>query len=196
MEITLTAPEEALRAQTLKEYQALLELTKNISNLEMRQAIELFLKEHSPVIDFFTLVSESNYDVRVADETPQGPSASTRENIAHIIVNLEDRIGGLEQGKFEWRDDEAKQKAEEPLRALTKPLLLERLMKADKRLVEISQDQTLPTRNIVTKYATITSAQFMRDIAPHQVFHQGLHGGLMDKMGMPRPQSYTNRWGK
>lgn len=190
VEAGLPELEVAFREQTLKDYQALLESTKIIPDVEMRKAVESFLKEHYLNIDFFTLVPESQYGVRVAAETPQGPPASTRDNLEHVIANIEDRVHGFEQGEYKWGIPDP------TLKQLSKTQLLERLMKDDKRILELAQDPANTSRQITTPFGPNTPSQFIQNLVPHQIFHQGIHMGLMDKMGMARPESYVKRWGK
>lgn len=190
VESGLPAPEAALREQTLLDYKALREFTKNIPVEEMRKAIESFLNEHYLLVDFFALVPESNYGIRVAEETPQGPSASTRDNLEHVIANLEDRVKGIEQGEYKWGMPDPK------LKELSKAQLLERLMTADKKLIGLASDPTVASRQITTPFGPNSAVQFVQNLIPHQTYHQGIHMGLMDKMGMARPESYVKRWGK
>lgn len=186
----LPEPEATLREQVLLDYKALRESKKNIPVEEMRKAIESFLNEHYLIVDFFALIPEANYGIRVAEETPQGPSASTRDNLEHIIANLEDRITGVEIGEYKWGTPDPK------LKELSKAQLLERLMTADKKLVGLASNPEVASRQITTPFGSNSAIQFVQNLVPHQIYHQGIHLGLMDKMGMARPESYVKRWGK
>lgn len=190
IEKRLTEPEAALREQVLLDYKALRESTRNIPIEGIRKAMESFLNEHYLVIDFFAFVPEANYGIRVAEETPQGPSASTRDNLEHIIANLEDRVTGMEIGEYKWGIPDPK------LKELSKAQLIERLMAVDKKLVTLAGNPAIMYHQITTPFGPNTAAQFVQELVPHQIYHQGIHMGLMDKMGMARPESYVKRWGK
>lgn len=130
------------------------------------------------------------YHERVAETTPQGPPASTRDNLIHMIGNTNDRINGLASGKYVWG------KLDPELYSLSKEDLLLKLIDADTRLFNLANFFAGQDHQVEMPYGKILSpVQFISGMIPHQIFHQGIHLGIMDKLGMSRPDTYRKRWG-
>lgn len=154
----------------------------------MRKQVEVFYSEHFLCLDFFTLVPESSYSVRISESTPQGPSDSTRDNLEHLIVNLEDRLKGIQKGEYKWSQPDLR------LKQLSKADLLQRLINADSRLLQLVFEPNI-RKTISTQRGSLSTIEFIGNMIPHQIYHQGIHIGLMDRLNMKRPNSYVARWG-
>ena len=91
----LTETETHLRKKILQDYEKLREKARLFNGPESVKEVTLgWFGEHFLNLDFFTLVPEARYGERISESSPQGPPASTRDNLEHMIANLEDRLGG------------------------------------------------------------------------------------------------------
>lgn len=188
-QLILSGDEQILRSRILEQYAVIREKVAGIANEELRRQLEKYYAEHFLLVDFFTLVPQGRYEVRIAVDTPQGSSASTRDNLVHIIANLEDRLAGLERGEYKWGYPDPS------IGRLTKADLLDRLISADSRLLDLVSVPEVASRYIATPRGTTSVTDFVGNMVPHQILHQGIHLGLMDMLGMRRPESYVARWG-
>ncbi|HCM37180.1 MAG: hypothetical protein UV61_C0001G0055 [Candidatus Gottesmanbacteria bacterium GW2011_GWB1_43_11] len=183
----LPIADQLLRESILLGYLGIVDRINHIKSEPLRNAIELYLSEHALLVDYFTWVPESLYNIRINGYTPQGPSASTRDQLIHIIENTTQRLGGFETGEYTYKSTQL------PLRLLDKSDLLAILVYTNDRLVELALGNARQT--ITTPRGIMTPADFVVDMIPHQYYHQGLHlAGPIDYLGLPWPPTYA-RWG-
>ncbi len=192
-DLSLPQDELALGYEIQQRFMGIQDRTAEFPDPEMGQEVSRYLSEQSPLVDFFLAVPESSYDVRVNEHTPQGPSASTRTNLAHLVQSLRGRTNGLWTGEIRW---EPKDQREEQL---PKRVLMEMLMDVTEEFVEVAAGTKVHKMIKIPKgkeFDAVTAVQFIRDMAGHAVLHQGIAiAGVGDLIGMPRSAAFTRRWG-
>jgi hypothetical protein len=193
--LDLPQDEQALGYETLRRFMKIQDRVAEFPDPEMGEKVKEFLNEQYLLVDFFLAVPELDYNARVNENTPQGPSASTRDNLMHLIKNMRARTDGLKTGELTWVQSDP------ILETLGKRALMGELMNATEAFVDraagtIQQKLIkIPDEKPNTFYF-VSAIQYVGGMARHAVYHQGIaNAGAGDLLGIPRLASFKRTWG-
>jgi uncharacterized damage-inducible protein DinB len=162
-----------------------------IKDQRVRTFYSLYWPQHQAIIDFYCLLAEEQFDLRLVD-MPDRKSDSPRESLAHILYVQKVYLHGVKTGKLEYTS-----MGTEHYSQLTKDELLAELERIDGELYATLTDDNYDSNRTVGVFwggqmNAIDVLYFLRD---HDILHIGWNLAYMDLVGMPRFVSLAQYWG-
>ena len=162
-----------------------------IANPQVRQFYALYWPQHQILVDYFTVLSEEQYDYRMVD-TPARKSDTPRESLAHILYVDLVYLNGVKTGVLEF-----KSMGVEHYARLPRAQLLAEMERIDSEtLAYLTADSFDPRRPVRPfwggEMGALDVLYFLRD---HDILHVGWNLALMDHLNIPRFESLIAYWG-
>ena len=163
----------------------------SITNPHVRVFYSLWWPQHQIVQDFFSGLTEAQFDYRMVD-TPQRRSDTPRTGLAHLLYVHLVYLNGVRTGKLEF-----KSMGIEHYASMTKEQLLAELEHIDQEMfahltAEMFDSQAMIEVPWGGKMNAVDVLFFLRD---HDILHIGWNLALMDHLNMPRFESLIQYWG-
>jgi uncharacterized damage-inducible protein DinB len=163
----------------------------SIKNAQVRTFYALYWPQHQAIIDFYTLLTEEQFDFRLVD-TPERKADTPRESLAHILYVQLVYFDAIQTGKLEY-----KSMGTEHYPALPRAQLLAELERIDAEMYAyLSADTFDSSRKVAVFWGGemngIDVLFFLRD---HDILHIGWNLALMDYFNMHRFESLVQYWG-
>jgi uncharacterized damage-inducible protein DinB len=163
----------------------------SIKNLQVRAFYSLWWPQHQVIYDFFTRLTEEQFDYRMVD-TPGRKSDTPRESLAHILYVELVYLNGVKTGKLEF-----KSMGVEHCGTMTKGQLLAEWERIDEEMFTYLTAETFDSQSTVDvpwggKMNAVDVLFFLRD---HDILHIGWNLALMDHLNVPRFESLIQYWG-
>lgn len=162
-----------------------------IKNPQVRTFYSLCLPQHQAVYDFFSRLTEEQFDYRMVDTTDRN-SDTPRESLAHILYVQLVYLNGVKTGKLEF-----KSMGVEHYREMAKEQLLAEMERIDTEMLAYLTDGTFDSDTRVAVFwggdmNAVDVLYFLRD---HDILHIGWNLALMDHLSIPRFESLIQYWG-
>jgi uncharacterized damage-inducible protein DinB len=163
----------------------------SITNQQVRQFYALYWPQREILHDFFSRLSESQFDFRMV-ATPERRADTPRESLAHILYVQLVYFDAVKSGTLEF-----KSLGVEHYREMTKAQLLAEWERIDEEMfAHLTGDGFDSNSHVAVFWGGDTNAievlYFLRD---HAILHVGWNLALMDHLKMPRFDSLIRYWG-
>jgi uncharacterized damage-inducible protein DinB len=157
----------------------------------VRVFYSLYWSQHRILYDFFTRLTEEQFDYRMVD-TPERKSDTPRESLAHILYVQLVYFDAVKTGKLEF-----KSMGVEHCREMTKAQLLAEMERIDEEMFVYLTAEAFDSNRTVAVFwggemNAIDVLFFLRD---HDILHIGWNMALMDHLNVPRFESLIQYWG-
>jgi uncharacterized damage-inducible protein DinB len=165
--------------------------TAGIANPQVRQFYAMYWPQHQILVDYFTVLSEEQYDYRMVD-TPARRSDTPRESLAHILYVDLVYLNGVRTGVLEF-----KSMGVEHYARLPRAQLLAEMERIDSETLATLTAESFDPRRPVRVFwggdlGALDVLYFLRD---HDILHVGWNLALMDHLNIPRFESLVGYWG-
>ena len=163
----------------------------SIKHPQVRHFYALYWPQRQIVYDFFTRLTEEQFDYRMVD-APARKSDTPRESLAHILYVQLVYLNGVRTGKLEF-----KSMGVEHYREMTKAQLLAEMERIDEEMFAYLAAETYDSSSRVQVFwggemGAVDVLYFLRD---HDILHIGWNLALMDHLNVPRFESLVQYWG-
>jgi uncharacterized damage-inducible protein DinB len=163
----------------------------SIKNPRVRHFYSLYWPQHQIVYDFFTRLTEKQFDYRMLD-TPERKADTPRESLAHILYVQLVYLSSVKAGKLEF-----KSMGVEHYREMTKAQLLAEIERIDEEMFAYLTAEAFDGNSTVDvpwggEMNAVDVLFFLRD---HDILHVGWNLALMDHLNVPRFESLIQYWG-
>ena len=163
----------------------------SIHNPQVRTFYSLWWPQHQIIYDFFTCLTEEQFDYRIVD-TPERKADTPRESLAHILYVQLVYLNGVKTGKLEF-----KSMGVERYRTLTKDQLLAEMRRIDEEMFAYLTAETFDSSGPVEVFwgGTMGAVDVLYFLRDHDILHIGWNLALMDHLNVPRFESLVQYWG-
>lgn len=163
----------------------------SIENPPVRQFYALYWPQRQIIYDFFTRLTEEQFDFRMVD-TPERRSDTPRESLAHILYVQLVYLNGVRTGRLEF-----KSMGVEHYGQMTKGQLLAEMERIDGEMFAYLTAETFDGNSPVAVFwggemNALAVLYFLRD---HDILHIGWNLALMDHLNVARFESLIRYWG-
>ena len=163
----------------------------SIKNPQVRAFYSLWWPQHQIICDFFTRLTEEQFDYRMVD-TLDRKSDTPRESLAHLLYVQLVYFDAVKTGKLEF-----KSMGVEHYREMTKEQLLAEMERIDQEMLAYLTAETFDSDRRVAVFwggemNAVDVLYFLRD---HDILHIGWNLALMDHLNIPRFESLIQYWG-
>ena len=163
----------------------------SIRNPQVRHFYSLYGSQHQIVYDFFTCLTEEQFDYRMVD-TPERKSDTPRESLAHILYVQLVYLNGVKTGKLEFKSMGVEHYTE-----MTKAQLLAEMERIDEEMFTYLTGEAFDSNSTVDvpwggEMNAVDVLFFLKD---HDILHIGWNLALMDHLNVPRFESLIQYWG-
>ena len=163
----------------------------SIKNPQVRQFYALYWPQRRIVCDFYTRLTDTQFDYRMAD-TLERKSDTPRESLAHILYVQLVYLTGVKTGKLEF-----KSMGVEHYQHISKDQLLAEMERIDADMFATLTAETFDSHSRVQVFwggemNAVDVLYFLRD---HDILHIGWSLALMDHLNIPRFESLIQYWG-
>ena len=157
----------------------------SIKDDRVRVFYSLWWSQHQTLRDFYTLLTEEQFDFRMVD-TPDRKADTPRESLAHILYVQLVYFNSVKTGKLEF-----KSMGVEHYREMAKAQLLGEMERIDEEMFAYLTAESFDSSKQVGVFwggemNAIDVLFFLRD---HDILHIGWNLALMDHLNMPRYES-------
>jgi uncharacterized damage-inducible protein DinB len=163
---------------------------RSIRNLQVRQFYALYWPQRQILYDFYTCLTEEQYDYRMVDRTKR-KADTPRESLAHILYVQLVYMNGVKTGKLEF-----KSMGVETYAQMSKDQLLAEWERIDQEMLAYLTAEAFNNPQVAVFWGGMLSAldvlYFLRD---HTILHVGWNLALMDHLSVPRYESLREYWG-
>ena len=163
----------------------------SIKNPPVRQFYSLYWSQRQIIYDFFTCLTEEQFDFRMVD-TPERKSDTPRESLAHMLYVQLVYLNGVKTGKLEFKSMGVEHYTE-----MAKGELLAEMERVDEEMFAYLTAEAFDSRSRVAvpwggEMDAVDVLFFLRD---HDILHIGWNLALMDHLSVPRFESLIRYWG-
>ena len=163
----------------------------SVQDGRVRMFYSMYWLQHQIVCDFFTHLTEEQFDYRMAD-TPGRKSDTPRESLAHLLYVQLVYLNGARTGKLEF-----KSMGVEHYKEMTQAQLLAEMERIDAEMFAYLTADAFDSNGLVEvpwggKMNVVDVLYFLRD---HDILHIGWNLALMDHLNVPRYESLIQYWG-
>ena len=162
-----------------------------IKNPQVRNFYSLWWTQHQIISDFFSRLSEEQFDYRMVD-TPERKSDTPREGLAHLLYVQLVYLNAVKTGKLDF-----KSMGVEHYVRMTKEQLFAEMERIDQETWTYLTAETFDSQSKVDvpwggQMNAVDLLFFLRD---HDILHIGWNLALMDHLNVPRFESLIMYWG-
>ena len=163
----------------------------SITDPQIRHFYSLYWPQRQIVYDFFTRLTEEQFDYRMVD-APERESDTPRESLAHILYVQLVYLNGVKTGRLEFKSMGVEHYAE-----MAKEQLLAELERIDEEMFAHLTAEAFDGNSPVKAFwggemNAVDVLYFLRD---HDILHIGWNLALMDHLNVPRFESLIQYWG-
>jgi hypothetical protein len=163
----------------------------SIKNPQVRIFYTLWWSQHQIIYDFFSRLSEEQFDYRMVD-APERKSDTPRESLAHLLYVQRVYLNGVRTGKLAFTSMGIEHDAN-----LSKEQLLAEWARIDQEMWSYLTAETFNSQSRVevpwgSPMDAVDVLFFLRD---HDILHIGWNLAVMDHLNVPRFESLIHYWG-
>lgn len=156
----------------------------------VRDFYSLYWPQRQIVYDFFTCLTEEQFDYRMVD-TPERKSDTPRESLAHILQVQLVYLNSIKTGKLEFKSMGVEQHRE-----MTKEQLLAEVERIDEEMFAYVTAETFDSSSTVeAPWGKMNAVDVLYCLRDHDILHIGWNLALMDHLNVPRLKSLIQYWG-
>jgi uncharacterized damage-inducible protein DinB len=163
----------------------------SIKNPQVRIFYTLWWPQHQIIYDFFSRLSEAQFDFRMVDGSAQ-KSDTPRESLAHLLYVQRVYLNGVKTGKLEFTSMGVEHDA-----SLSKEQLLAEWARMDREMLAELTAEAFDSQAIVEVPwgGTLNAVDLLFFLRDHDILHIGWNLALMDHLNVPRFESLIQYWG-